>query len=427
MNYMNHRELLLQLEDLKANPRPSYEAKSMIDPFRGCVMNLTILFASSVRTFGNIFDSVYESGYTITGKIKDKKVEVNLLLVPEENSMVESLRPGDEILLPVRVLDFDSFYQRAILGSILKDNDTQENLVHIIKNKETDLTPQKENFQLSGELLDKQNTAEENIITDKISLTSGTPAKGDNEWGKSKKNRLNPNEKRINSKLVFLALGAITSALFATWGWGGGSYPFLRSDSAHWIFWALLTYPLAIGLPCIACRAWKSFFITICAFGFDVFGTSLTYKQNENLAVEAEQKSVEQTKNEPFEVEAPNVENLEVIGEEIPSEKISTSEMEEEAVSQNALIGGRYYDIALVLQTLGILGLAISTLSFGKEVLGILFACVYLWGTFTTILRGEIWFLEDPLFNQSNLLLLPIIACCYSIIVGVKNQTERKS
>ena len=59
----------------------------------------------------------------------------------------------------------------------------------------------------------RKNTAEENIITDKISLTSGTPAKGDNEWGKSKKNRPNPNKTRINSKLVFLALGAITSAI----------------------------------------------------------------------------------------------------------------------------------------------------------------------------------------------------------------------
>ena len=63
-------------------------------------------------------DSAYEEGKTVTCKLEG--VEVTVLLLPKENDRVDALKPGDDLEAKVTPLDFDSLYQRAVLGQVIE-------------------------------------------------------------------------------------------------------------------------------------------------------------------------------------------------------------------------------------------------------------------------------------------------------------------
>ena len=42
----------------------------------------------------------------------------------------------------------------------------------------------------------------------------------------------------------------------------------------HWVLWSFVTFPLALGLPCLANRSWLALFLALVAFTFDIEATS---------------------------------------------------------------------------------------------------------------------------------------------------------
>ena len=121
---MANEKLIATLADLAANRRLGLEASSVLKPFLGEQYTLRFEFGSAERTFGNRLDSSYEGGKTVTCKLEG--IEVSVLLLPTENDKVKSLKAGDELEAKVTPLEFDSLYQRAILGQVPEESAESE-------------------------------------------------------------------------------------------------------------------------------------------------------------------------------------------------------------------------------------------------------------------------------------------------------------
>ena len=91
----------------------------MLDPFREDTFQLTCSFVSSSRSLGSQLDSAYNDSYTIICKVGVGETECSVQALPSENARIEDLRPGDEFELKLKVLGFDSLYQRVLFGQLL--------------------------------------------------------------------------------------------------------------------------------------------------------------------------------------------------------------------------------------------------------------------------------------------------------------------
>ncbi len=91
----------------------------MLEPFREGTFQLNCSFVSASRSLGSRSDSTYNDGYTVTCKVGAGEVECSVLAFSSENARIESLSEGDALELDLKVLGFDSLYQRVILGQVV--------------------------------------------------------------------------------------------------------------------------------------------------------------------------------------------------------------------------------------------------------------------------------------------------------------------
>jgi len=114
--------LLTTLRELKESRLLPSEVDALLEPFREDAFPLTCSFVSSSRSLGSQPDPAYNDGYTIVCKVGGGKSECSLQAFPSENTRIEDLRPGDEFELELKVLGFDSLYQRVLFGQVAKDS-----------------------------------------------------------------------------------------------------------------------------------------------------------------------------------------------------------------------------------------------------------------------------------------------------------------
>gem|GEM_PF-5313141 len=281
---MNAEELLATLTDLKANRRSSSEVDSILSPFRDKSFRLQFSFDSSSRTFGSRFDKAFENGYTAIGKLKGK-LEVAILFAPESNSLVEGLTPEESLTIEVSLLDFDGLYQRPILGRFPTEKEASEAEIESELPEEPD---QQETIETATAIKSTQP-----VSTTRAEPISATPS-GESKVHKAAKpsshypSRFNledarksteesaPKDTRTPSgtKILFPIIG-IAAVILLRMGWSN-EYPFIHPPFGmdHWVLWSFVTFPLALGLPCLANRSWLALFLALVAFTFDIVAIS---------------------------------------------------------------------------------------------------------------------------------------------------------
>ena len=116
---MTQSDLLDALAKLKESRLLSSEADSLLEPFREDTFRLTCSFVSASRSLGSRSDAAYNDGYTVTCKVGAGKFECFVLAFPAEDARIEDLGLGDELELELKVIGFDSLYQRVILGQVV--------------------------------------------------------------------------------------------------------------------------------------------------------------------------------------------------------------------------------------------------------------------------------------------------------------------
>ncbi len=94
----------------------------MLEPFQEDTFQFTCSLVSSSRSLGSQPDPAYNDGYTIVCKVGAGETECSVQAFPSENTRIEDLRPGDEFELELKVLGFDSLYQRVLFGQVAKDS-----------------------------------------------------------------------------------------------------------------------------------------------------------------------------------------------------------------------------------------------------------------------------------------------------------------
>lgn len=392
---MSSAELLATLADLKANRRIPSEVKAAIDPFRGQNVTLKLHFASANRTFGNRFDSSYDDGYTVISKIEDHEIEVSVLFDPSANALIEALSPGETLEAWVTVLDFDDLYQRAILGHLPEER-TEE------KRDESSTEEVEEEFYAEEPETEDEEPDEVPKKAEEERREFTYPVERKLEDKDREDSTFSTTERKSGPLNLVLAAGGIVAALAAAWGWTN-EFTFLASDFARWIFWSILTFPLALGLPSIANRAWKTLLITICAFVFDVAGTYFsTYDSSD-----------------PAEVE-------EIVMEQDDTE-VGATYMEEGVVEE--FPGKTYYDIAMALQAAAILGLAGSVATKRLGFLSVVAALGFVGYIILFLSDNELVWLQEENFwlNPSFLLLPAITTCCVSITLEAMKPAEEEA
>ena len=116
---MTQSDLLDALSKLKESRLLLSEVDASLEPFHEDVFRLTCSFVSASRSLGSQPDPVYDDGYTIICKVEAGDIECSVQVCPSENARIESLSDGDELELDLKVLGFDSLYQRVILGQVV--------------------------------------------------------------------------------------------------------------------------------------------------------------------------------------------------------------------------------------------------------------------------------------------------------------------
>ena len=281
---MNAEELLATLTDLKANRRSSSEVDSILSPFRDKSFRLQFSFDSSSRTFGSRFDKAFENGYTAIGKLKGK-LEVAILFDPESNSLVEGLTPEESLTIEVSLLDFDGLYQRPILGRFPTEKDASEAEIESELPEEPD---QQETIETATEIKSTQP-----VSTTRAEPTSATPSRESKVHKTAKpspypssfnlkdarkyteESALQDTHAPSSTKILFPIIG-IAAVILSTWGWWSNEYPFIHPPFGmdHWVLWSFVTFPLALGLPCLANRSWLALFLALVAFTFNIVAIS---------------------------------------------------------------------------------------------------------------------------------------------------------
>ncbi|MBT7923648.1 MAG: hypothetical protein HN627_05255 [Opitutae bacterium] len=281
---MNAEELLATLTDLKANRRSSSEVDSILSPFRDKSFRLQFSFGSSSRTFGNRFDKAFENGYTVIGKLAGE-LEVAILFEPDSNTLVEGLTPGESLTFEVSLLDFDGLYQRPILGRFPTERFASE----------AEIEPElpEEPYQQGTIETATAIKSTQPVSTTRTEPIPATPS-GESKVHKTAKpsshypSRFNLEDARKSTeesahkdtrtpsgtKILFPIIG-IAAVILSTWGWSN-EYPFIHPPFGmdHWVLWSFVTFPLALGLPCLANRSWLALFLALVAFTFDIEATS---------------------------------------------------------------------------------------------------------------------------------------------------------
>ena len=348
---MDSAELLTTLADLKENRRIASEITALMDPLRGQEYNLKLIFASASRTFGNKFGSKYDNGYTALCKTTEGEVEISVMFPAGTNSAIEDMEPGHAFEAEVTLLDFDALYQRAILGCAAEKVTLQEESVVDEEPKEipkaTAAARDEEKDYLEVEPLPNAPTGRK---TWPIALTS-------------------------ISLLAVIYAGSQWSTI---------------DSSIGWIAWALLIYPVGLGLPCVANRSWICLFLALAAFVFDVTGTLVDYREG------AFQPDVVELEDDSREMD----------------------HLDATVAFKRITPGTIYYHVAMTLQATALLGLAISLKirmgSMWPAVMALLFS-----GFTFQFIKIDYYEFGETTVSQINPAFAFLIAtcfCCWAII-----------
>ena len=124
---MSLKDLFTTLNFLEDNRLLGIEADAKLDPFRDQHYALGLIYDESSRTIGTRFDRAYEQGYTLVCKLEeDDRLEVTVLMLPEDNDKVDALSTGDVFEANLKVLDYDTLYQRPVFGQVVLEGATTE-------------------------------------------------------------------------------------------------------------------------------------------------------------------------------------------------------------------------------------------------------------------------------------------------------------
>ena len=375
---MGSAELLATLTDLKENRRMPAEIAEAIDPLRGQKFALELEFVSSSRTFGNRFDSSYDNGYTATCKAGETSLEISVIFGAKENSFVEDHKTGDTFSAEVTLLEFDALYQRAIFGHCMEKATTLQKEPNDEKFAEES---QLEEDKIKGpeEIPEEKEETRTEVADPEVVAPDSQATASRNNWN------------------VVLAAGGLLAVFFATTQWEpleGVSGWAVEWDTlngvAGWVLWAFLIYPLGLGLPCLANRAWISLSLALAAFVFDLTGTFL---DNENGAFST---------------------NEAVVGE--PVEGGDSTEIEEDEAQENS--GVMFYNVAMSLQAFSVLGLSISLAKKTGARWCLVMALLFAGYTYLVLQPDYSGFDESIVssVNPSFPFLVAMGFCCWSII-----------
>ena len=122
------KEIMTALRELKEKRLLSSEAEELMKPYEGASFDLRLDFVSSSRSFGSQKDPVYNSGQKVLCTAEKWDVECDVLFSPEDNDLVESLEVGQDFLVTVKFIDYDSLYQRVIFGKVGSELELLEEL-----------------------------------------------------------------------------------------------------------------------------------------------------------------------------------------------------------------------------------------------------------------------------------------------------------
>ena len=418
---MNAEELLATLTDLKANRRSSSEVDSILSPFRDKSFRLQFSFDSSSRTFGSRFDKAFKNGYTAIGKLEGK-LEVAILFDPESNSLVEGLTPEESLTIEVSLLDFDGLYQRPILGRFPTEKDASEAEIESELPEEPD---QQETIETATAIKSTQP-----VSTTRAEPTSATPSRESKVHKTAKSSSPYPSRFNLKgarksteesapkdthapsgTKILFPIIG-IVAVILSTWGWSN-EYPLIHPPFSldHWVLWSFVTFPLALGLPCLANRSWLALFLALVAFTFDIVAISTDDWDDHETGTE---EVVEDTGQAETSSPEAGEEELETV-EESPVEWM--------------------YDSAMLLQAGSLLflsfGLA-SSRSFGGTVFKLLALVASICFGVLSLLKFTdndlYWTSFDNLISQpATVFLAGVSSCCIAIVMKEKFDRDNVS
>ncbi|MDE0569509.1 MAG: hypothetical protein OSB44_02435 [Verrucomicrobiales bacterium] len=111
-------ELIKSLQEINDKRLLSSEVTTLLAPFKEVTFPLSLEFISHSRSFGKQKDPIYDGGQTVICKVIDMDIECAALFESEDNDMIEEQNEGDCFELIVRYLDYDSLYQRIIIGKV---------------------------------------------------------------------------------------------------------------------------------------------------------------------------------------------------------------------------------------------------------------------------------------------------------------------
>ena len=122
------KQIMTALRELKEKRLLSSEAEELMKPYEGATFDLRLDFVSSSRSFGSQKDPLYDSGQKVLCSAEKWDVECDVLFSPADNDLVESLEVGQDFLVTVKFIDYDSLYQRVIFGKVGSELELLEEL-----------------------------------------------------------------------------------------------------------------------------------------------------------------------------------------------------------------------------------------------------------------------------------------------------------
>lgn len=123
---MNKTEFINAVNTVKANRLMSAETDASMAPFKESPISFDLELISSTKTLGSQGGAAYSGGYSIVCCVKNEDVEVQVLLGPNSNKMIESLHKGDNLTEELKFVSYDSLFQRPIMGQVTSDSSLEE-------------------------------------------------------------------------------------------------------------------------------------------------------------------------------------------------------------------------------------------------------------------------------------------------------------
>ena len=123
---MNRTEFINAVNTVKANRLMSAETDASLAPFKESPISFDLELISSTKTLGSQGGAAYTGGYSIVCCVKNEDVEVQVLLGPNSNKMIESLNKGDNLTEELKFVSYDSLFQRPIMGQVTSDSSLED-------------------------------------------------------------------------------------------------------------------------------------------------------------------------------------------------------------------------------------------------------------------------------------------------------------